>query len=53
MTTETASFDKLKEWLDNVAIAIEHAGEPDLQIIVSFLSSPDLAYRVVDLLSEI
>ena len=39
--------------MDDVAVSIEHGSEPDLQVIVSFLTSPDLAFRVVDLLAEI
>ena len=50
MTTE---FERLKQWVDDVAVSIEHGSEPDLQVIVSFLTSPDLAFRVVDLLAEI
>ena len=46
-------FDDLKQWIDNVAVAIDEGGEPDLQIILSFLSSPELAFKVVDLLAEI
>ncbi|OGV39248.1 MAG: hypothetical protein A3F46_06230 [Legionellales bacterium RIFCSPHIGHO2_12_FULL_42_9] len=50
MTTE---FERLKQWVDNVALSIDDGSEPDLQIVVSFLTSPDLAFRVVDLLAEI
>lgn len=50
MTTE---FDRLKQWIDNVALSIDECSEPDLQVIVSFLSSPDLAFGIVDLLAGI
>ena len=47
------SVAQLQQWIDNVALAIDDGGEPDLQIILSFLSSPELAFKVVDLLAEI
>ena len=50
MTTE---FERLKQWVDNVALSIDEGSEPDLQVIVSFLTSPDLAFQIVDLLAEI
>jgi len=46
-------FDRLKAWIDNVAVAIDEGVEPDLQLGLSFLSMPDLSYRVIDLLAEI
>ncbi len=50
MTTE---LDHLKSWIDDVAVAIDEGTEPDLHVIVSFLSSPELAFQLVDLLAEI
>ena len=46
-------FDRLKAWIDNVAVAIDEGVEPDLQLGLSFLSMPDLSFRVIDLLTEI
>lgn len=45
--------DKLKIWIDNITAAIEKEIEPDLQLGLSFLSMPDLSFRVIDLLADI
>ena len=45
--------EQLKKWVDNVAASIDKGHEPDLQLAFSFLSAPNLSFRVIDLLSEI